>query len=144
MGLLLLTLALYPAAALAKHGGPPPHGGKDGLEGDLDVNFCLILGTSCASSTPEMHFHVTVTQADPVKGAEVVLVVTKDGNIVSEHREKTGSDGVSHFEVKNPHRPEPGTYVRSISATKDKASGTACRVISLAEDGTFSDLGSCL
>ena len=141
--LLTVLVFVFGASPVFGHHKPEDHGkGEPGGLTGLDVDVCLVSGTICVSSSPELHFHVTVTQEDdPVKGATVVMVATKDtkdGDKVGKLRRKTGSDGVAHFEKKNPGPTEPGKYVLSISATKDEASGPACLVISVAGDGMLS------
>lgn len=125
IGLLLLALALNPAAALAKHGGPPPHGGgKDGLTSTLDV-------TVTRGPENDPHIHVTVTQDGVgVVRAEVVLTITavplddRDASRVFEREATTGKDGVAHFERKGKRSPRPGTYYFDATAAKDQASGS--------------------
>ena len=128
--------------------GKHNHGGGDGdpTGATLNVTFCLVSDTSCVSTTTELHFHVTVTHADvPVKGAKVVVTVTDESDLSWVLRQKTGSDGVAHFEKKNPGPPEPGTYILSIEATKDEASGS-CSGLRILEDASgklFEEVNPC-
>ena len=140
--LTVLVYASYASPAFGDHKPKHGNGGSDGLTGPLDVKICLISGTNCVPSSPELHFHVKVIHAvlGSVKGAKVVLTVRDESDlskVVAVLGRKTGSDGVAHFERKNPGPPEPATYVLSVTATKDEANGTDCLVVSESQLGTL-------
>ena len=153
--LLTVLVFAFSASPLFGHHKSGHDGGSEepgGPSGPLDVDFCLVSGTGCVSTTTELHFHVTVTrdvegEPVPVKGAKVVVTV-RDGSdlsvVVGKLGRRTGSDGVAHFEKKNPGPPEPATYVLSIEATKDGANVTACVVVSEDDTGTLTaEIGPC-